>query len=210
MLMETNEVRLRRSFFDRSSEMVAPELLGKYLIRKKGDHLQVGKIVETEAYLGFGDRASHSYKGMTKRNEPMFGPSGFSYVYFTYGMHWLLNIVTEKEGSPSGVLIRAIEPLLDTKMDLPALNKSELRRLGSGPARLTKWLEITGEENRTDIINSEYLYVVTSFATEGQIFKEKPTKSELIKKAPRVGVGFAGEQANDLLRFYFEDSPFVS
>lgn len=169
--------KLERNFFERKPEVVARDLLGKLLVRKVGKGIYIGKIVETEAYLGFSDRASHSYRGKTKRNEVMFGPSGHAYIYFTYGMHWLLNFVTEGEGKPSAVLIRALEPIItNNNQQLTISIQKSLRgdkvdaaismldrhasarddkipkRIGSGPARLTKWMKIDGNLNGADVI----------------------------------------------------------
>ena len=98
-------------FYAQDTEVVARELLGKCLVRYWLQETLVGKIVETEAYYGVGDPASHSFRGKTKRSAIMWGCPGTAYVYFTYGMHFLLNVVTEKENVPGAVLIRALEPL---------------------------------------------------------------------------------------------------
>src|SRR5581483_5179153 len=102
---------LPRSFYDRDTTLVAKDLLGKLLVRKIGRKTLVGKIVETEAYLGPHDLAAHSARGRTKRTEVMFGPPGHAYVYLIYGMYCCMNVVTEREGHASAVLIRALEPL---------------------------------------------------------------------------------------------------
>lgn len=153
--------KLDRKFFEREPEIVVKELLGKFLVRRIGKSIYVGMIVETEAYLGLSDKASHSYRGETRRNKIMFGPAGHAYVYFTYGMHWLLNFVTEKEGKPSAVLIRAVEPIAINNNKKLTINTIDLRRLGSGPARLTKWMKIDGKLNGVDI-------------TEGTTKKQNP------------------------------------
>src|SRR5258706_407592 len=106
-----NLKKLPRSFYLCPTLTVATELLGKYLVRKLRTDTLVGKIVEVEAYLGEKDPASHAYRGKTKRNEVMFRKGGHLYVYFTYGMHFCANIVTEDEGIGHAVLIRAVEPI---------------------------------------------------------------------------------------------------
>ena len=101
--------RLDRKFFNRNTVLVAKELLGKFLVRRIGKKIIKARIIETEAYCGTKDLACHASKGLTERTKVMFGPAGFSYVYMIYGMYHCLNIVTEKEGNPSAVLIRALD-----------------------------------------------------------------------------------------------------
>src|ERR1700694_4552378 len=103
--------KLPRSFYDRDTVQVAKALLGKYLIHLSGGAERIGKIVEVEAYLGPHDRAAHSSKGLTERTKVMFGPPGHAYVYFIYGMYFCMNVVTEREGHASAVLLRAVEPV---------------------------------------------------------------------------------------------------
>src|SRR5215831_20648809 len=103
--------KLRRAFYDRDTIAVAQDLLGKYLVHASRGVERVGKIVEVEAYLGPHDLAAHSSKGRTKRTEVMFGPPGHAYVYMVYGMHFCMNVVTEREGHASAVLLRALEPV---------------------------------------------------------------------------------------------------
>src|SRR3954463_6352376 len=102
---------LPRDFYDRPADVVARELLGALLLRRTGDRLRIGRIVETEAYLGPHDLAAHSARGRTPRTEVMFGPPGHAYVYLIYGIHHCLNVVTEAEGHAAAVLIRALEPI---------------------------------------------------------------------------------------------------
>ncbi len=103
--------KLPRTFYDRDTILVAQELLGKWLVHKSGGVERIGKIVEVEAYLGEHDLAAHSSKGLTERTKTMFGPPGHAYVYFIYGMHHCMNVVTEREGHASAVLLRAVEPV---------------------------------------------------------------------------------------------------
>src|SRR6266404_9653319 len=141
-----------RLFYDRDPKLVAPELLGKILIRRQGRKLLAGRIVEVEAYLGEDDPASHAFRGATDRNRVMFGPPGFAYVYFTYGMHYCVNVTCLKEGTAGAVLIRALEPLAgmeemainrDLNLSLETEHVRVLRALTSGPARLCEALAIT-------------------------------------------------------------------
>ena len=146
---------LQRRFFHRDPVTLARALLGRRLVRRLGNGVELsGRIVETEAYLGIRDRAAHSFGGRrTKRTESMWLDGGHVYVYFTYGMHWLLNIVSEREGQPTACLIRALEPLDGVEeMRRNRAGKISLERLRdvdlcSGPAKLTDALRIDGEQD---------------------------------------------------------------
>src|SRR2546426_10192342 len=152
--------KLPRSFYNRDTILVARELLGKYLVH--GD--RVGRIVETEAYLGPHDLAAHSSKGRTKRNEVMFGPPGHAYVYMIYGMYFCMNIVTEQAAA---VLIRALEPVRN------------LTGKTNGPGLLCKAMEIDRRLNGHDLLSDDF------FIANG----EQPRR---IVKRPRIGVDYAG------------------
>jgi DNA-3-methyladenine glycosylase len=168
---------------------VAPDLLGCVL--RLGP---VGlRITEVEAYDGANDPASHAFRGLTPRTTVMFGPPGHVYVYFTYGMHWMMNAVTERDGYPSAVLIRALEPLAGFATMRKRRGKEPLC---TGPARLCEALGVTGKLNGVSLQRG-LLRIV-----EGA----KPRRSEIVS-APRIGI----TQATDwLLRFYLKDSPYVS
>lgn len=155
---------LNQKFFNKSAVSTAKKLLGKFLVRKIGKRKLIFMITEVEAYDGFKDRASHASRGKTKRNFPMFGPAGFWYVYFTYGMHWMLNIVTGKKNYPAAVLIRGLENI-------------------TGPARLTKKLKITGKFNNLPANKKTGLWI------EDRGLRVNPAE---IKSGPRVGVDYAG------------------
>jgi DNA-3-methyladenine glycosylase len=180
--------RLPRSFYDRDPIDVARELLGKHLVHRVAGVERVGRIVETEAYLGRHDLAAHSSKGLTPRTRVMFGPPGHAYVYFIYGMHWCMNVVTREEGHASAVLLRAIEPV------------KNVEGRTQGPALLCRALAIDGTLNGHDLV-SETLYV------------SRPRAEPAIRivKRPRIGVDYAGPRwAGRLLRFYIRGNPFVS
>ncbi|HBG81293.1 TPA: 3-methyladenine DNA glycosylase [candidate division CPR2 bacterium] len=185
-------MKLKRNFYSRDTLTVAKELLGKYLIHIVYDQKFVGKIVEVEAYIGEDDMAAHSRFGRTKRNEIMYGEPGHAYVYIIYGMYDMLNIVTEKKDSPGAVLIRAVE-LIGEKGTL-----KDLRKLGSGPGVLTRWMKITRDQNSVDLL-SETLYI-----------EDRGEKPEEIVETTRIGVEYAGDHANLPWRFYIKDNPFVS
>jgi DNA-3-methyladenine glycosylase len=155
---------LPQQFFNRKTLQVAKDLLGKYLVREIDGEILKEKIIETEAYVGPHDLACHSSKGRTKRCEPMFGEPGTIYVYFTYGMHWMLNIVTEKIDSPCAVLIRGTEHV-------------------SGPARLTKKFKVDKMLNGKMLGKKSGLWI-----EDGE--KVNPRK---ISRTPRIGVAYAKE-----------------
>ena len=133
---------LSRSFYSRSPLLVAPDLLGKVLCRTRRGVITSGRIVEVEAYLGAADPASHAYRGMTPRNRAMFGPPGHAYVYFTYGNHFCVNVVTGDDGAASAVLIRALEPLEGIPVMRGRRGREAVEDLTSGPGKLCQALGI--------------------------------------------------------------------
>lgn len=138
---------LPRKFFNRPTLTVARELLGARLIHISNGKKLVGLITETEAYFGFDDLASHAKAGRTIRTDPMFGEAGHAYIYFTYGNHWMLNAVTEQEGFPAAVLIRAIQPI--EGIDL--MMKRRQGRDTFGPGKLTQAMGISKRQNYADL-----------------------------------------------------------
>jgi DNA-3-methyladenine glycosylase len=149
--------RLRRAFFERPTLDVAQSLVGMVLVHRSPDGLTSGVIVETEAYIGEDDPACHAAPGPTRRNEPLYGRPGFAYVYLNYGMHCLVNVVTESHGFPAAVLLRALEPL----EGVPLMARRRSRRGASratrvhdlcrGPGNLTRAMGITLAHNRADL-----------------------------------------------------------
>lgn len=146
---------LPRSFYERKTPDVARELLGCVLARRLDGLLLRGRIVETEAYRGEEDLACHARAGRTPRTAPLYGPPGFAYVYFTYGMHHLLNAVTEAEGKPAAVLIRAVEPLDGIEWMARARGVGAPHLLASGPARLCQAFGLDLAWNRTDLCSGD-------------------------------------------------------
>jgi DNA-3-methyladenine glycosylase len=138
---------LPQSFYNRPTLIVARELIGAKLIRILDGETLAGYITETEAYIGEEDLACHAKAGLTKRTAPMYGTAGRAYVYFTYGNHWMLNAVTEREGFPSAVLIRAIHPIEGIEM----MMKRRGGRDTLGPGKLTQAMGITKRENEIDL-----------------------------------------------------------
>jgi DNA-3-methyladenine glycosylase len=143
---------LARPFYDRDTLSVAADLIGKVLVHRTRSGVTAGVIVETEAYIGESDPACHAAPGPTKRNQPLYGPPGVAYVYLNYGMHYLVNAVTQGEGSPAAVLIRALEPLegVDEMLKRRAGGRSvvDVAGLCRGPGNLTKALGISLAQNR--------------------------------------------------------------
>lgn len=182
---------LDRKFYKRDTRYVTRALLGKKLVRKIGRVTLAGMIVETEAYCGREDSACHAHCGQTARNTVMFGAPGHAYVYFTYGMHYMLNLVTEKEGNPCAVLIRAIVPLNGIK-EMEKRRKLKGARLADGPAKLCQALGIDKSLNSWDVTSGSKLWV--------EDFKKINAKS--ILASPRIGINYAKiEHRNALWRF---------
>lgn len=172
---------LARDFFTRPAPQVAPALVGKRLVRLQNGKRLAGIITETEAYQGQNDLACHARVGRTKRTEPMFGQAGRAYIYFTYGMHWLLNIVTDEVDIPSAVLIRAIFPI--EGISQMEENRPMLARTANwlnGPAKLAQGLGIDGILNEHDLCQ-----------TGSTIFLENgiTPPAKLVRTSPRVGLG---------------------
>ncbi|MDP2037017.1 MAG: DNA-3-methyladenine glycosylase [Ignavibacteria bacterium] len=194
--------KLPIEFYNRDVKSVAKSLLGKIFIRKINDIVLNGRIVEVEAYDGKNDEASHSYNGLTKRNEVMFGKAGNLYVYFTYGMHFCANVVTGKEGFGAAVLIRAIEPLegisrlAKNRFNKENISQKELIYLCSGPAKICQAFDLKREQNGINLSGDE-IYILD--------VPEIPASK--IVSSPRIGI----KKSIDLLwRYYIKDNPFVS
>jgi DNA-3-methyladenine glycosylase len=219
---------LTRDFYNRPSEKVARNLLGKVLWRQTSDGKCSGRIVEVEAYEGNQDSASHAFRGRTARNASMFGPPGHAYVY-TIHNRWCLNVVTEPEGVATAVLIRALEPLggLELMMErrkagllagrarLAARRKSDTLSvpdtaaasdlvlkpldLCRGPARLCEALAVNRDQDGCDITVCHELWI-----EDDPMFRLSPRQ---IAESPRIGISSAQDR---LLRFFIRDNPFVS
>jgi DNA-3-methyladenine glycosylase len=188
-------------FYLERPQVVARELLGKLIIRRIGRKKLIGRIVETEAYLGLDDPASHSFPGLTPRNAVMFGPPGRAYVYFIYGMHYCLNVSCEPDGQAGGVLFRALEPVsgLGEMARLRGLpDGASPRLLTSGPGRLCQALGIV-----RDGINGLDL---TSRRSPLQICDDGYVP-EGVTITPRIGISKASERP---LRFLISGNKFVS
>lgn len=184
--------KLPRAFYDRPTLEVARALLGKYLVRHTPEGPIIGRIVETEAYVGPEDRASHAWRGLTPRTAVMFGPPGYAYVYMIYGVHYCLNVVTEREGYPAAVLIRALEPIA------PAVGRAPI--IPNGPGKVCRYLVVDRTFNGADLCGS-VLYVEDRGDT---------VAPDQIASTPRIGVDYAGPWREKPWRFYIRGNPFVS
>src|SRR5581483_6619109 len=199
--------KLRRDFYDRPTLDVARELLGKVLVHRRRGVITSGAIVEVEAYIGEADPACHAAPGRTRRNEPLYGPPGFAYVYLNYGIHCLVNVVTEADGHPAAVLIRALDPIdgiavmrrrraRDAKgrrgVSANALKTHDLCR---GPGNLTMAMGITLQENRLDLLGDR-LFI-----------EDRGLRAGPIAWSPRIGIRVGTEH---LWRAFVAGHPAVS
>ncbi len=201
---------LPRSFYSREPAHVARALIGKQLIRILDDTTVVCRIVETEAYRGSGDAASHAYRGRTKRNFPMFGPPGHAYVYFIYGRHWMFNIAAHSAGAPGAVLIRAVEP--HNGPDLLRRRRAHQGRgdqcgrprhdrdLTNGPAKLAQALDLTGDHNNLDLCIGAEITIIDAALGVG----------ETVATGPRVRVSGGEDAQARPWRFCIAGNPWVS
>jgi len=170
---------ITRSFYDRDTVDVAQDLIGKLLVRKIGKKIISGMIIETEAYRYKDDAASHSFVGMTERNKAMFGEVGKAYVYFTYGMHYCVNVVAKNNDFEAGaVLFRALEPIEGINFMIKQRKTTLISNLTNGPAKLAQALQITKKQYGEDLTKPSSLFVI-----EGKKIK----KSE-IKARSRIGI----------------------
>jgi DNA-3-methyladenine glycosylase len=186
---------LPRGFYERNTVTVARELLGKILIRRVDGIALAGRIVETEAYCGFRDPASHAFKGKTPRNSVMFSRGGFAYVYFIYGSSYCLNATTEREGKPGAVLIRALEPVRGLGRMMRNREKDNVHELTNGPGKLSQAFSIDLAFNGEDLVNSKHLCILNH--------EESPR----IGTSARIGISKGREQQ---WRYFVEGNPFVS
>jgi DNA-3-methyladenine glycosylase len=178
-----------RTFYQYNTINIAEALLGKFLVRKTGEQKLVGRIVEVEAYIGEDDPACHASHGLTPRTRILYGPPGNAYVYFTYGMYFMLNVVTEREGFPAAILIRAVEPISGFDGDD--------QRPASGPGKLCRSMQIDRSLNGMSFRSSE-LRIMEN---------EMSLVTEEIRWTPRIGISSGQDK---LWRAYLHGNPFVS
>jgi len=194
--------KLPLSFYLRDDVVaIARELLGKVLVTAWNEEVTSGRIVETEAYAGELDRASHASKGRTERTEVMFGSGGRAYVYLCYGIHQMFNIVTAKEGVPHAILIRAVEPIEGKELMLQRTGKKVWdHSITSGPGRVGKAFGFHTSQCGVNLSGDELFIADDGFVVE----------DEDIVSSPRIGVDYAGEHAGWHYRFYLRNNPYVS
>jgi len=202
MKLKIPTAKLERSFYTRNVLTVAKDLLGKILVKEDNDKKFSGKIVEVEAYDGSIDEAAHTYIGLTKRNEIMFGIGGFLYVYFTYGAHYCCNVVTGKPGKGTAVLIRSVEPIdgieaiIENRYGRELLNEKEKYNLTNGPGKVCQAFNINKKHNGFDLTGG-YTYILNA----------PKIKNKDIMVTKRIGIN----KSIDLpWRFYIKDNLYVS
>jgi len=190
--------KLKRRFYIQPTLKVAKDLLGKYIVRYWRNKYIVGKIVETEAYIGPKDRAAHSFGGkITPRNKVEYLIGGYVYIYLVYGMYWQFNITTAHKGKPECVLIRACQPICNQKH----LSFKKLVNLANGPGKLCRYFHLNKSFYGEDLVTSARLWL------EDRGEKVSPGK---IVKTTRIGIDYAKEWAKKPWRFYISENPFVS
>ena len=190
-----------RAFFLQPTLRVARALLGMVLVHESTYGVTAGRIVEVEAYRGPADRAAHSFGGRrTARNEVMYGPAGHAYVYFVYGMHWCVNVVTQPPGVPEAVLVRALEPLAG--LDLMQVRRGHAVpdwRLCRGPGALCRAMGITRDRNGADLLDGPL-----------RLLEGDAVPAARVARTPRIGVDYAGAHAAHRWRFVVRGSRAVS
>lgn len=200
--------KLKREFYSRNTIQVSKELLGKYLVHQVNGKKLVGKIVEVEAYLGPEDKAAHSYnRHKSKRNEIMYGPAGFAYVFVIYGHNYCMNVVTEKEDIPQAVLIRALEPIegieemakLRFDKELDELDKRAKINLTNGPGKLCQAMAINKENNGDDLCSDAFYIEEAEIVEDFEVVSTK-----------RVNIDYAEEYIDCPWRFYIKGNSYIS
>lgn len=198
------DFRLPRAFYLRDAATVARDLLGHRLVRIDRGRRIAGLIVETEAYLGVEDQASHAFGGRrTERNEAMYALGGAAYVFLNYGIHHLLNVVVARQDDPHAVLLRAIEPTEGLEIMFARRKAARVAQdLCSGPGKLGQAFRISLRENGVDLVTSARLFV--------ERVRDQPLSNADVVATSRIGVDYAGDWANSPLRFYLHGHASVS
>ena len=200
---------LEKDFFKQGALDLAKDLLGKILVRECDGRILKGKIVETEAYIGEIDKASHAYNGRrTERTEPLFREGGIAYVYFIYGKYFCFNVISGIENKGEGVLIRAIEPLNEFdylaekrfNQNYDELTKAKEKALTNGPSKLCLAYSIDKSDNYKKLYEKGNLYIEDNY--EDNLFE--------VVESKRIGIDYAEEAIDFLWRFYIKDNKYVS
>lgn len=189
-------------FYEQPAREVARALLGQHIVHIVNGQRISGCLLETEAYDGESDGACHARSGKTARNSPLYGPPGLAYVYFTYGIHWLLNVVARPENEPAGVLFRAIYPI--EGLDIIRDNRAGQKRKNwcNGPAKLTRALAVDGEQNLFPLYDSNSPLHIEPGIT---------VPDRLVRTSPRIGVDYAPEPWKSIeWRFFVDEKDFQS
>jgi DNA-3-methyladenine glycosylase len=195
-------LKLDYDFYQNDAVTAAKDLLGKIIVRNINGQKIMTKIVDTEAYMGAEDKASHAYNNKkTKRTKTMFGKGGLAYIYLIYGMYHCFNVVTEVKDDPHAVLIRAVEPVegLELIKKNRNIKSSNLEDLTNGPGKLSQALKIDKSLDGCDLVKSNKLYLLDQ---ENNDFK--------VVAAPRVNIDYAEEYKDKLWRFYIRGNKFIS
>ncbi|RCW51626.1 DNA-3-methyladenine glycosylase [Halanaerobium sp. ST460_2HS_T2] len=195
-------MRLNQEFYQKNAVQAAKDLIGKIIVRKYNGKIIKVRIVETEAYCGAQDKASHAHNNKkTKRTAPMFMPGGYSYIYLIYGMYYCFNVVTAAENKPHAVLIRGVEPLegLDQIKENRQIKSSKIEELTNGPGKLSQALKIDKNLNGCNLIESSALYITDNKKEEFEI-----------ESSPRVNIDYAEEYKNKKWRFFIKNNKYIS
>lgn len=200
--------KLSRNFYLQDTITLSKKLLGKNLVHIVNGSPRIGKIVETESYIGAIDKACHAYNyKLTPRTEVIFSEGGISYVYLIYGMYHCMNVVAEKENEPCAVLIRALEPVSGLEemslsrysKPLESLNNRQIINLANGPGKLCIAMNITKNQNKQDLLSDEFF-----------ICDNEDISDENIVSTKRINIDYAEEAKDFLWRFYIKDNKFIS
>jgi len=200
--MRCGNLRLKQEFYQKDAVQVARDLLGKIIVRKYDGKTITVKIVETEAYCGAEDKASHAHNNKkTKRTAPMFKEGGHAYIYLIYGMYYCLNVVTAAENNPHAVLIRGVEPLKGLKYikENRQIKSSRSKDLTNGPGKLSQALKIDKSFDGCNLVENNSLYL-----TDGG------TEDFEIESSPRVNIDYAEEYKDKKWRFFIKNNKYVS
>jgi DNA-3-methyladenine glycosylase len=200
--MRCGNLRLKQEFYQKDAVQAARDLLGKIIVRKYNGKTITVKIVETEAYCGAEDKASHAHNNKkTKRTAPMFKEGGHAYIYLIYGMYYCLNVVTAAENNPHAVLIRGVEPLKGLKYikENRQIKSSRSKDLTNGPGKLSQALKIDKSFDGCNLVENNSLYL-----TDGG------TEDFEIESSPRVNIDYAEEYKDKKWRFLIKNNKYVS